>query len=236
MAGAGDDGWGASAAFLDYDLDGDLDIFVVNYIDWSLEREVSASITWIVPTTARQAIRTRTPDVLSQRRGWDVHGRLDRRGHRRRRGQRAGRGLGGLRRFGHPGIFVANDGNPNHLFLGRGDGTRRRRSPQGLPRRGRQHAGRHGGRHRRSRRGRGSRHPHRGPAQPVRHLLPQDGYFVDDTAGTKLAAVTRRTTRFGVGLIDVDNDSRLDLYEASGRVMVRKDVARRGIRSRRTAS
>ena len=232
-AGAGDEGWGASAAFLDYDLDGDLDIFVVNYIDWSLEREVECLDHLDRPDyCSPKRYEARTPDVLlrndgdgtftdvSAAAGIDVV---------------AGNGLGvvwgDFDDSGTPDIFVANDGNPNHLFLGRGDGT----FEEAAKSRGVYLAGDGN-----TRAGMGvvTGDPDEDGDLDILivNLLNQfdtffrneGGFFVDDTAGTGLAAVTRRTTRFGVGFIDVDNDSRLDLYEASGRVMVRKDVARRG--------
>jgi hypothetical protein len=43
-------------------------------------------------------------------------------------------------------------------------------------------------------------------------------YFVDDTARVGLRTVSRRFTRFGMALLDFDNDGLLDLFEANGRV------------------
>lgn len=234
-AGVGDTGWGASAAFLDHDLDGDLDLFVCNYVAWSPEREIECrDHNGRRDYCSPKAYEARTPDVLyrndgdgtftdvSAESGIDVV---------------AGNGLGvvwgDLDGNGAPDIFVANDGNPNHLFLGRGDGT----FEEAALDRGVYLAGD------------GNTRAGMGTAigDPdedgdldilVVNLIHQfdsffrneNGHFVEDTAATGLAPVTRRTTRFGVGWFDVDNDSHLDLLEASGRVMVRKDAPEKGDR------
>jgi hypothetical protein len=44
-------------------------------------------------------------------------------------------------------------------------------------------------------------------------------HFVDRTAATGVKAITRPMTRFGVGLHDFDQDSRLDLYVANGNIL-----------------
>jgi hypothetical protein len=43
-------------------------------------------------------------------------------------------------------------------------------------------------------------------------------FFVDATSMVGLRVTSRRFTRFGMGMADFDNDGRLDLYEANGRV------------------
>jgi hypothetical protein len=43
-------------------------------------------------------------------------------------------------------------------------------------------------------------------------------FFVDDTVKVGLRVISRRFTRFGVALLDFNNDGLLDLYEANGRV------------------
>ena len=39
-SGVDHDAWSASAAFVDYDHDGDLDLYVANYLDWFLDRDL----------------------------------------------------------------------------------------------------------------------------------------------------------------------------------------------------
>ena len=43
-AGVGDPGFSTSAAWFDFDNDGKLDLFVANYVDWSVEKDQLCSL------------------------------------------------------------------------------------------------------------------------------------------------------------------------------------------------
>ena len=118
-------------------------------------------------------------------------------------------------------VFVANDGTPNHLWMNRGGGRFEEAAllmgcavdQDGQPKAG----------------------------MGV-HLADADGdgdldllvvnldgesdslyrnektFFRDDTAAVGLRTVSRPFTRFGTAMLDFDNDGRLDIYEANGRV------------------
>lgn len=228
-AGVGDAGWGASTAFLDYDLDGDLDLFLVNYIDWKLENEVECDGPQGQPDyCSPKRYDARTPDVLFRNEGdgtfVDVSAQAGIDGV-------AGNGLGvvwgDFDDSGTIDIFVANDGNPNHCFFGRGDGTFEEVAKSRgvyLASDGNTRAGM----------GVVAGDPDADGDLDIlvvnlrnqfdSFFRNEAGFFVEETNKTGLGPITRRTTRFGVGFLDVDNDSNLDLYEASGRVMIRKDA------------
>jgi enediyne biosynthesis protein E4 len=125
--------WGMSAAFLDYDRDGWLDLVVVNYLDYDPKVECFSARgerSFCTPT--------RFPGVCSKlfhNRG-SVPATDDKPAARVRfedvsfpsgLGRLPGYGLGVLCADfdgdGWPDIFVANDGEPNRLWINRHDGT-----------------------------------------------------------------------------------------------------------------
>jgi enediyne biosynthesis protein E4 len=124
--------WGSSAAFLDYDRDGWLDLVLVNYINydpsWAChgitgEREYCAPATF--PGTASKLFRNRTAEVPKDKRS--RHALFEDVTVKSHIGDKPGPGLGvAVGDFdgdGWPDIFIANDGKPNHLWINKRNGT-----------------------------------------------------------------------------------------------------------------
>ena len=121
-AGVGDPGWSASAAFLDYDRDGRLDLYVTRYVDLDPDRECALEGGRLDYCGPAQFPGVR--DLLYHNEG---DGRF------REVGREAGiaatelRGLGVIASDfdgdGWVDLYVANDSDPNNLWLNQGDGT-----------------------------------------------------------------------------------------------------------------
>ncbi len=227
-AGVGDAGWGASAAFFDYDRDGDLDLFVCNYLLWSVRTNVECPARFVegLDYCSPKAINRPAVAVLYRNEG---DGRFTDVSAAAGIGDIRGTGLGvvcgDFDGDGWPDVFVANDGWPNRLWHNRGDGTFQDIAmatgcaidEDGSPKAG------------------------MGVdatdldddgdldlivcnlnAETDSVFVNQGGWFQYATPRLGLAPLSRRFTRFGMSWCDFDNDGRLDLYQANGRVAMQE--------------
>ena len=221
-AGVAEPGWGASAAFLDLDGDGHLDLYVANYIKWSEDAELECFMAGVRTYCPPQNYKASAPDVLFRNNGDGTFSDVSREaGLKLKFGN--GFGVVGADFDGndHTDVFVANDMTVNQLWLNQGGMTFVESALAwgcGVDEYGQAKAG-------------------MGVAaadidedadtdvlvvnlegQTDSLFLNQGGWFEDATAAFGLASSSRKHTRFGVALVDFDNDGYLDLFEANGRV------------------
>ncbi len=226
IAGVGDPSWSTAATFLDLDVDGDLDLFVVNYLHWSKEIEQDCYgsafyITYCGPTVYDAPAMDRVYRNNGDGTFEDVTGAAG-------VNVAFGNGLGvvgaDFNDDGRIDVFVANDTMVNQLWINLGDLRFAEEcmiwscamDSQGIEKAG------------------------MGVASAdvdddgdsdllvVNLELQSDSffrnegtYFFDATQQVGLGATSMRHTRFGVVLGDFNNDGRLDLYEANGKVSSR---------------
>ena len=230
-AGVADSGWGTAAAFADFDADGYLDLFVVNYLEWSVgvERDCydygSGARNYCDPGNYDLPAKDRLFRNNGDGTFTDVSAAAG-------LGAAFGNGLGiAVADFdadGRTDVFVANDQTINQLWLNHGG---LRFTDQALVW--------------------GCAMDSHGIAKAGMGVAAEDvdddgdtdllvvniegetdslfrnegGYFADATAAAGLATNSRGFTRFGVALADFDNDGRLDLYQANGRVAYAPEAA-----------
>jgi hypothetical protein len=221
---SGERGWPTSAAFADLDGDGDLDLYVCHYVAWDPKH----------PQLCRSAIRPGAytscdpkllepePDHVFR----NDRGRFTDVTAESGMGETSGRGLGvvaaDLDGDGRTDLFVANDGSANFFWRNRG-GFRFEEAAltSGLS------ANASGG----YQAGMGvACGDLDGDGQidlAVTNFFGEStcfyrnlgrGDFADKSAAVGLLAPTRPLLGFGVGLVDVNNDGRLDLLSANGHV------------------
>ena len=222
-SGVGDPRWSTAANFIDLDVDGDLDLFVVNYINWTpeIERECFVKtfyVTYCGPTAYDVPAMDRlyrnngdgTFTDVTKAAGIDLA---------------FGNGLGNVaadfNRDGLPDLFVANDGTTNQLWMNAGNLRFEEAcvlwscamDSDGLEKAGMGVAS--------------ADVDDDGDSDLLVVNLEREtdsffrnegSYFFDATRLVGLTTVSMRHTRFGVALVDFDNDGRLDLYEANGKI------------------
>lgn len=224
-AGVADPGWGTSAALLDLDADGDLDLFVTNYINWSHDTEISCYLGSILTYCPPSNYRAPARDRLYRNNGDGTFTDVSRASGI---SDVFGNGFGVLgadfNADGRTDLFIANDMMADQLWLNRSEPAGRLAFEEAATLWG-------------------SAMDEHGIAKAgmgvaaadvdddgdtdvmVTNLEGQtdsffrnEGTYFRDSTGELGLGLTGRHTRWGVVLVDFDNDGILDLYEANGMV------------------
>jgi len=215
--------WSSSASFTDYDADGDLDLFVANYVDFSVaDNKICTDPTGIRDYCGPRQFRP-APDHLFRNNGNGTFTDVTE-DSGLAQSPRAGLGVAGADLNGdrRQDFYVANDADANRLWLNKGDGTFEdvgllagvAFDSEGRPE--------------------GSMGIAAGDPDNdgdvdlfVTNITREthafyenrgSGLFEDRRLATGLAALTRPYTGFGTEWLDYDNDGRLDLMVANGAV------------------
>ena len=225
--------WTTSAAFFDYDRDGWLDLMVVNYADFSPANSPNC----YAPSSARDYC---TPRVFRAPGNRLFHNRGDgtfedvtiRAGVSREFGHGLGIVTADFDADGWIDVFVANDGDPNQLWINQKDGTFKNEAllaGAAVNRDGKAEAGM--GVDAGDFDGNGSEDIF------VTHLMDETNtlftnlgklLFEDRTREAGLGMPGRRFTGFGTLFLDYDNDGGLDLFIVNGAVQLLPDLVKKG--------
>ncbi|MCP3963184.1 MAG: VCBS repeat-containing protein, partial [bacterium] len=231
-AGVDDPAWSTSTTFFDFDRDGRLDLFVTNYVVFDVARNPECFATSSRRDYCGPAAFDGVADRLWRNRG---DGTFEDVSTRARVAAVKAAGLGvvaaDLDGDGWQDLYVANDGEANHLWLNQRDGTFRDEALLAGVAVNRQ----------------GEAEASMGVAAAdfdadgdedlfMTHLMGETntlyvndgGLFEDRTLETNLAAGGVPFTSFGTSWLDVDNDGWLDLLIVSGAVRILEPLARAG--------
>lgn len=213
----------SSAAWLDYDKDGKLDLFVCNYVDWVLEKDLHCSLdgtnkSYCTPESYKgQSSRLyrntggKFTDVSEQTGIYDPTGKA------------LGVAVADFNKDGWPDIFVANDTQPNKLYKNSGNGTF---SETGVT------AGVAFSEEGKARAGMGTDFAdYDGSGYPslivgnfsnemlgVYHNEGKSGLFIDEAPSSTIGQATLLSLTFGLFFFDYDLDGKPDIFLANGHV------------------
>ena len=220
---AGSGKWGASATFFDYDRDGFLDLYVANYVDYRIEKNQKCYASTSARDYCAPSAYPTVPGILYHNRGDGTFEDVSvKSGITRAYGAGLGVIAADLNGDGWPDIYVANDGNPNQLWINQKNGTFKNEADI-----------------------RGCAVNADGVAEAgmgvdiadfdgngtedifLTHLTREkstlfynrgDGYFEDRSVEVGVAAPSIPFTGFGTVFFDYDNDGWLDIVAANGAV------------------
>jgi hypothetical protein len=123
-AGVGDTGFSTSAAWVDYDKDGKLDLFVCNYVEWSIDKDIVCMLdgknkSYCTP----EAYKGQSPTLYHNRGDGTFEDVTERAGLKDPTAKSLGVTLIDYDNDGWIDLFVANDTQPNKLYHNNGNGT-----------------------------------------------------------------------------------------------------------------
>jgi len=227
-SGLGDAGWGTSATFFDLDDDGDLDLFVCRYIDWAPDREKSCrNVRGDFDYCHPLGYEAPMSDLLYRNDGGVFVDVSESSGIASEKGNGLGVAAADFDGDDRLDLFVANDQMPDRLWLNQGDGTFVEsafrmgcdRDMTGLAKAGM---------------GVSTEDVDDDgdldllvcniASETDSFYLNQGGRFVDSTNRAGIGSRSRPFTRFGLGLVDLDNDAVLDYFAANGAVAADLDA------------
>ncbi len=223
-AGAGDGRWSVPATFFDADGDGDLDLYVGNYVDYTPTRNIPCKGNSGRRDYCGPASYAAVPDRLLLNQGdGTFRDATAEAGLTEAFGPALGVVAGDFDGDGHADLYVANDGEANQLWMGRGDGTFEEQAllrGVALNAAGRAEASM----------GIAAGDPDEDGDEDlfVTHLRNEtntfylnagDGLFRDATAAAGLTAASVPRTGFGTAWTDHDLDGDLDLVVVNGAVL-----------------
>jgi hypothetical protein len=231
-SGVDDTGWSSSAAFLDYDRDGWLDLFVGHYLNYSTDTNAKCySVTGRLDYCPPHMYSAQPSHLYHNNRDGTFTDVTAAAGLAREFGPTLGVSTADFNGDGWIDIYVANDEQPNQLWINQHDGTFKNtgllsgtalstegeaKSSMGVD---------------------AADFDNDGDedlfvtelAGQGANLFVNDGsgIFTDQSAASRLRVATLPSTGFGTAWIDVDNDGWLDLLTINGAVTAIGELVRR---------
>lgn len=232
-AGADDPRWSASASLFDYDRDGWLDLFVVNYAEFNAAKSPSCyAETTVKDYCGPRSFRAVGNRLLRNKGDGTFEDATARAGVEREFGHGLGVVAADFNDDGWTDLYVANDGDPNQLWINQRNGTfvnEALLAGAAVNRDGQPEAGM----------GVDAGDFNEDGTEDlfVTHLMDEThtlyvnlgkGEFEDRTREAGVGLPGSRLTGFGTLFFDYDNDSLLDILIVNGAVRLLRDLAGKG--------
>jgi enediyne biosynthesis protein E4 len=112
-----------SAAWLDYDRDGKLDLFICNYVEWSVEKDIHCSLDQTNKSYCTPEVYKGQASRLYRNLGAKFEDVSEKTGIAKDIGKSLGVATMDYNRDGWIDLFIANDLEPNRLYKNSGKGT-----------------------------------------------------------------------------------------------------------------